>query len=215
MKTNNLEMKSLKIVDQIDWDKVDGLIPAIIQSVIDKEVLMLGFMNPEAIQQTVQEGKVCFYSRTKQRLWVKGETSGHFLQVHDIQLDCDRDTLLIKVKPQGSVCHNGNSTCFSKTFTKQLEGIIQNRKKEKDQSSYVHLLVEKGAAAIAQKIGEEGVEVALASQMGDKEQILEESADLFFHFLVNLNFHDLSFNDVERVLTKRHKEKNGIYKENS
>ena len=128
MKIKNLEMKSSEIINQINWDKVNGLIPVIIQSIIDKEVLMLGYMNLEALDKTIKECRVCFYSRTKQRLWVKGESSGNFLKVNKISLDCDKDTLLIEVEPNGTICHNGNATCFSHPFRKKLEEIIEIRK---------------------------------------------------------------------------------------
>lgn len=205
MKTMDLETKSSPLEDQVNWDKVNGLLPAIIQSSEDHTVLMLGYMNREALIQTLREGVVCFFSRTKERLWIKGEISGNILKVISLSLDCDGDTLLIKALPAGPVCHTGTPTCFDHSFYKKLEAIIDARKKANAEGSYVAQLMRQGGARIAQKVGEEGVEVALASVQQNKEKILEESADLFFHLLVNLNYHELTFEQVEKVLEKRQK----------
>lgn len=196
---------------KVNWDKVVGLIPAIIQSVKDREVLMLGYMDREALEKTLKEKRVCFYSRTKQRLWTKGETSGNYLKVCNIRLDCDHDAVLVEVEPMGSVCHKGTHTCFSKPFW--LEEIIDTRRKENDPNSYVCYLNQKGPSYISQKVGEEAIEVALASVQENKEKILEESADLLFHLLVNLNHHGLSLEKVDQVLRRRHE--NGIHQKKS
>lgn len=211
MKKQNFVGMSSDIIDQINWDKVEGLLPVIVQSSIDKEVLMLGYMNREALKKTCTEGIVCFYSRTKKRLWIKGECSGNKLDVNTISLDCDKDTLLIEVNPRGPICHTGNKSCFSDSFITKLEDLITTRKIEQSPQSYVYRLMKRGTSYIAQKIGEEGVELALASQQSDKQEILEESADLLFHMLVNLNHHGLSFKDIEKILKARNETKHGIH----
>lgn len=204
----------MEIIQRIDWEKVNGLIPAVIQSADDYSVLMLGYMNKEALQKTVESGLVTFYSRSKQRLWQKGESSGNFLSVRKIFLDCDQDTLLIQVVPKETVCHCGSFSCFSTddkslAFTKYLERVMDKRIQDKSESSYVYKLINKGKSRIAQKVGEEAFEVALASIEENKAKLAEESADLLFHLLVNLKHHGLGFNDVIGVLKERHEAKNG------
>ncbi|MFA4994871.1 MAG: bifunctional phosphoribosyl-AMP cyclohydrolase/phosphoribosyl-ATP diphosphatase HisIE [Bdellovibrionales bacterium] len=200
--------------ERIDWAKGEGLVPAIIQDAIDGRVLMLGYMNAEALRQTRETGKVTFFSRSKQRLWVKGETSGNFLELKDIKVDCDADTLLVRAIPVGPICHKGTATCFgddeggsSLGFLRQLEDIIDVRAKSDPAQSYTARLFGEGVDRIAQKVGEEGVEVALAAVGGSKEKLLEESADLLFHLLIALRHAGLSLGDVSSVLQARHKNK--------
>ena len=201
----------MKLVEQIDWEKTGGLVPAIVQDEADGRVLMLGFMNGEALRQTLETGKVTFFSRSKQRLWVKGETSGNFLLLKDIKIDCDCDTLLIAATPTGAVCHRGTATCFeynetpSLAFLSHLERIIDQRAKADPKESYTARLFGEGVERMAQKVGEEGVEVALAAVGASKEKLLGESADLIFHLLITLRHADLSLADVVTVLTARHK----------
>ncbi|CAL7959161.1 putative bifunctional phosphoribosyl-AMP cyclohydrolase/phosphoribosyl-ATP pyrophosphatase [Gammaproteobacteria bacterium] len=177
---------------KLNWDKANGLIPTIIQDSYTLQVLMLGYMNKEALQKTHETGKVTFYSRTKQRLWVKGETSGNSLEVIDILADCDGDTLLVMAKPNGPTCHLGTQSCFGeKNISKlstltQLETLITQRYQERPTNSYVTKLFDEGSHRIAQKVGEEGVEVALACLLGIKENTIKEGADLLFHLLVLL-----------------------------
>lgn len=195
---------------QLDWQKVDNLMPVIIQHYVSGEVLMLGYMNQEALAQTQSSGKVTFYSRTKQRLWTKGETSGNFLNVVSISSDCDNDTLLILVNPIGPTCHTGANSCFtnSKTewsFLYDLEQLLASRKQADPQSSYTAKLYHDGTKRIAQKVGEEGVETALAATVHDKEELKNESADLIYHLLVLLQDQNLSMQDVIAILKARHK----------
>ncbi|WP_222102506.1 bifunctional phosphoribosyl-AMP cyclohydrolase/phosphoribosyl-ATP diphosphatase HisIE [Gilliamella apicola] len=195
---------------QLDWQKVDNLMPVIIQHYVSGEVLMLGYMNQEALAQTQSSGKVTFYSRTKQRLWTKGETSGNFLNVVSISSDCDNDTLLILVNPIGPTCHTGANSCFtnSKTewsFLYDLEQLLASRKQADPQSSYTAKLYHDGTKRIAQKVGEEGVETALAATVHDKEELKNESADLIYHLLVLLQDQNLALQDVIGILKTRHK----------
>lgn len=198
---------------QLNFSKSsDGLLPAIIQDANTKVVLMLGFMNEEAYQSTKETGKVTFYSRTKKRLWTKGEESGNFLVVRDIKHDCDGDTFLIQVEPQGSVCHKGSDTCWDENnnnplaFLNHLEAVIQNRKNLAGASeSYIAGLFSKGINKIAQKVGEEAIEVVIESKDDNKDLFLNESADLLFHFLILLQAKNLSLNDVIQVLQSREK----------
>lgn len=194
----------------LDWQKVDNLMPVIIQHYISGEVLMLGYMNQEALAQTLSSGKVTFYSRTKQRLWTKGETSGNFLNVVNISTDCDNDTLLILVNPIGPTCHTGTNSCFknSKTewgFLYDLEQLLGSRKQADPNTSYTAKLYHDGTKRIAQKVGEEGVETALAATVKDKEELKNESADLIYHLLVLLQDQNLSLQDVIGILKARHK----------
>ena len=196
----------------IDFNKNnDGLIPAIIQDGQTKNVLMLGYMNEEALKKTNETKLVTFYSRTKQRLWIKGEESGNYLNVVNIKLDCDMDTLLIQVNPVGPTCHKGSDTCWNMDntqefgFLSQLENIIKDRKDnvlEKD--SYVASLFEKGINKIAQKVGEEAVEVVIEAKDNNDDLFLNESADLLFHYLILLQAKGFQFNDIIKVLEKRH-----------
>ncbi|MDQ3231608.1 MAG: bifunctional phosphoribosyl-AMP cyclohydrolase/phosphoribosyl-ATP diphosphatase HisIE [Pseudobdellovibrionaceae bacterium] len=193
----------------IDWEKCDGLIPAIIQDKGDSTVLMLGYMSPEALTTTIETGLVTFYSRTQQKLWTKGETSGHFLRLKDLALDCDQDTLLIKVDPIGPTCHTGCATCFgpkpeSVNFLNTLQGVIDQRYEERPVGSYTTRLFEDGMQRMAQKVGEEGVEVALAAMAPHDNALLGEAADLLFHLTVLLKGRGLQLADAVKVLEKRH-----------
>lgn len=194
----------------IDFEKHHGLVPAIIQDTFTKEVLMLGFMNREALERTQKEGKVTFFSRTKGRLWTKGETSGNFLKVVKIIPDCDEDTLLILVQPQGPVCHTGNDTCFGNKKNQGrdlsfLEDVILDRKKNPQESSYTNQLLQKGINKVAQKVGEEAVELVIEAKDNDLELFKNEAADLIYHYLVLLAAKEVSFAEVIEVLRQRHK----------
>ncbi|SFD10782.1 bifunctional phosphoribosyl-AMP cyclohydrolase/phosphoribosyl-ATP diphosphatase HisIE [Pragia fontium] len=196
--------------NQLDWEKVDGMIPAIVQHAISGEVLMLGYMNPEALHATEQSGKVTFFSRTKQRLWTKGESSGNFLNVVSITPDCDNDSLLIMANPQGPTCHNGTNSCFAPaetdwTFLYQLEQLLASRKHADPQTSYTAKLYASGTKRIAQKVGEEGVETALAATVNDREELTNEASDLIYHLLVLLQDQDLDLSTVINRLRERHK----------
>ncbi|ANO32653.1 bifunctional phosphoribosyl-AMP cyclohydrolase/phosphoribosyl-ATP diphosphatase HisIE [Vibrio breoganii] len=201
------------LAERIDWDKVDGLVPAIVQDFTSSQVLMMGYMNPEALQKTGETGNVTFFSRTKQRLWTKGETSGNVLQLKNIALDCDNDTLLVKVAPIGPTCHTGTTTCWDAdsqeesqmVWLHQLETLLAERKSADPDSSYTASLYARGTKRISQKVGEEGVEVALAATSGDKAELVCESADLIYHLIVLLQDQGLSLNDVVNKLKERHK----------
>lgn len=193
-----------------DFSKyADGLIPVIIQDASTRNVLMLGFMNAEALNQTRQLGRVTFYSRSKQRLWTKGESSGNFISVKQILIDCDNDTLLIKAEPAGPVCHTGADTCFNETnpaFTlDKLESVISDRKLNPGDSSYTSSLFAKGINKIAQKLGEEAVELVIESKDNDPGKFLGEAADLLYHYLVLLQAKNYSLSDVVGKLAERHK----------
>lgn len=187
----------------------DELVPVIVQDAITQKVLMLGFMNEEAFSKTQSENKVTFFSRSKQRLWTKGETSGNFLLVKEIFIDCDNDTILIKVQPTGPVCHTGADTCFNEinpAFTLQkLEDTIADRKNNPSDDSYTSSLFKKGINKIAQKVGEEAVEMVIESKDDNGEKFLNESADLLYHYLILLRAKNYSLNDVIKVLAERHK----------
>lgn len=194
---------------KLDWQKDGGLIPAIIQHAVSGEVLMLGFMNQEALAASEETGKVTFYSRSKKRLWVKGETSRHYLNVVDIAADCDNDALLVLALPEGPTCHLGTSSCFSMTtsaftFLYQLEQLLAERKKADPTSSYTAKLYQQGTKRIAQKVGEEGVETALAAMAKDREELTNESADLVYHLLVLLQDQNLDFAAIINCLKARH-----------
>ena len=190
----------------------DGLVPAIVQDAETEKVLMLGYMNQEALDKTRDGGKVVFYSRSKRRLWTKGEESGNFLLVRHIALDCDQDTLLIKAEPLGPVCHTGADTCWDEKnhredFLVCLEEIIAQRRQEGDaENSYVARLFGKGLNKIAQKVGEEAVELVIEAKDHDREKFLNEAADLMYHYLLLLASKSCSLDDVETVLRGRHKE---------
>ncbi|WP_394748757.1 bifunctional phosphoribosyl-AMP cyclohydrolase/phosphoribosyl-ATP diphosphatase HisIE [Spongiimicrobium salis] len=198
---------------KIDFNKnKDGLIPAIIQDVTTKNVLMLGYMNEEAFNKTKESGKVTFFSRSKQRLWTKGEESGNYLNLVAIQNDCDHDTLLISVHPVGPTCHTGSDTCWNGDnkqdygFISTLEEIIRDRKENpENQDSYVASLFRKGINKVAQKVGEEAVEVVIEAKDDDEELFLGESADLLFHYLILLQAKGYTLEDVMAVLKGRHK----------
>jgi len=193
-----------------DFSKyTDGLMPVIIQDSASNKVLMLGFMNEESFAKTKVEDKVTFFSRSKQRLWTKGETSNNFLIVKEIIVDCDNDTLLIKASPTGPVCHTGADTCFNENNSsfslEKLEGIIADRKNNPSASSYTSSLFAKGINKIAQKVGEEAVELVIESKDDNKEKFLSEAADLLYHYLVLLQAKNYKLQDVINVLAQRHK----------
>jgi phosphoribosyl-ATP pyrophosphohydrolase/phosphoribosyl-AMP cyclohydrolase len=197
----------------LNFEKLSGnLLPAVIQDNSTAKVLMLGFMNREAYEKTVETGKVTFFSRTKNRLWTKGEESGNFLNVVSIQADCDRDTLLIKVNPVGPVCHTGDDTCWGETnqkddflFIKELQDFIDKRKKEMPKGSYTTSLFESGSAKIAQKVGEEAVETVIEAMTNNDERLLYEASDLMYHLIVLLTYKGYRIEDIARELKKRHK----------
>jgi phosphoribosyl-AMP cyclohydrolase / phosphoribosyl-ATP pyrophosphohydrolase len=203
----------LSPLQTIDFSKYsDGLVPAVVQDYKTQKVLMLGFMNEEALTKTEETGLVTFYSRTKKRLWTKGEESGNHLQLRQILLDCDKDTLLIKAEPKGTVCHTGADTCWSEKNHKEdflyyLEDIIRLRRTSEDSTSYVKQLFDKGINKIAQKVGEEAVELVIESKDVNRELFLGEAADLLFHYLLLLQVKDCSLNDVIEVLKQRHQRK--------
>ena len=191
--------------EKLDWEKTAGLMPVIVQHAKSGEVLMLGYMNAEALAQTEQSGKVTFFSRTKQRLWTKGETSGNFLGVVSIAPDCDNDTLLILVNPIGPTCHLGTSSCFDWHFLYQLEQLLASRKSADPESSYTAKLYASGTKRIAQKVGEEGVETALAATVNDRFELKNEASDLVYHLLVLLQDQELDLSAVIENLRERHK----------
>ncbi len=196
---------------KLDFSKyTDGLIPAIIQDAKTNKVLMLGFMNEEALNKTKELNKVTFYSRSKQRLWTKGEESGNFLMVKDILKDCDKDTLLIKAEPVGPVCHTGADTCFDEknkpqSFLFELENIIANRLKNPLEGSYTNKLYNKGLNKMAQKVGEEAVELLIEAKDSNDELFINEAADLMYHYILLLQAKGFSLNDVAKVLKARDK----------
>ncbi len=197
----------------IDFSKyADGLVPAIVQDQQTGKVLMLGFMNQEAVDATMSQQKVTFFSRTKNRLWTKGEESGHFLNLVNMQLDCDQDTLLIQANPNGPVCHTGTDTCWgeenkksSVDFLQELETVIANRKNAAPESSYVASLFQKGINKIAQKVGEEAVETVIEAKDQNDELFIGEAADLLFHYLILLQAKGFTLSDITKELQKRHK----------
>ncbi|MEZ2860930.1 bifunctional phosphoribosyl-AMP cyclohydrolase/phosphoribosyl-ATP diphosphatase HisIE [Proteus terrae] len=202
-------MNSAKVA-QLDWEKVDNLMPVVIQNAISGDVLMLGYMNKEALNVTLESGNVTFYSRTKLRLWTKGETSGNFLKLVNIYPDCDNDTLLILANPIGPTCHNGTESCFAPAqsqwgFLYELENLLRERKKASPDSSYTARLYASGTKRIAQKVGEEGVETALAATVNDREELKNEASDLLYHLMVLLQDQSLSLSDVIGCLQERHK----------
>jgi len=199
-------------IDDLSWDKMGGLIPAIVQDAFDGRVLMQGYMNKEALTVTLEAGQVTFWSRSRQRLWTKGETSGHYLDLVDIHPDCDSDCLLIRARQEGPTCHLGLDTCFDVdgkvipqlAFLADLERVIASRDEERPAGSYTTLLLESGVKRIAQKVGEEGVETALAAAAGGDEELLNESADLIYHLLVLLRSRKLELGSMVEVLKTRH-----------
>ena len=194
-------------VDTLDWGKQDGLLPALIQDASNLRVLMLGYMNREAIEATKHSGQVTFYSRSKQRLWKKGETSGHVLSVVSIETDCDNDTLLIQAVPAGPTCHLDRASCFEcapENFIGDLDALLAKRQAEMPEGSYTTKLFQSGVRRIAQKVGEEGVETALAAVAQDENDLLNEASDLVYHLMVLLRARGLDWNAVQENLKKRH-----------
>lgn len=196
---------------QINFDKLNGLVPAIVQDATTGKVLMLGFMNEEAYQKTVTLKKVTFFSRTHNRLWTKGEESGHFLELMDIKNDCDFDTLLIKAKPIGATCHTGKDTCWFEenieeySFLYDLERVIQKRKEDSTETSYTSQLLKKGINKVAQKVGEEAVELVIEAKDNNADLFKNEAADLLYHYLILLVAKGFSLRDVVEVLKSRQK----------
>ena len=199
---------------RVDFAKGDGLVPAIVQDADTGAVLMMAYMSREALEQTLARKRAVFYSRSKQRLWEKGETTGHTLDVVDVALDCDADTLLVSARPRGPACHNGTLTCFGDeprsaatgiAFLAKLETVIAQRATEKPEASYTARLLEKGINKVAQKVGEEGVETALAGANESDQKLTEESADLLFHLLVLLRARGVPLGKVVAELEKRHR----------
>jgi phosphoribosyl-ATP pyrophosphohydrolase/phosphoribosyl-AMP cyclohydrolase len=199
-------------IENLAWEKMDGLIPAIVQDSSDGRVLMQGYMNQQALDVTLESGKVTFWSRSQNKLWTKGETSGNTLDLVEIHVDCDRDSLLVHARPEGPVCHLGTDTCFDGegkvspdlAFLAELECVIAERNKTRPKGSYTTTLFESGVKRIAQKVGEEGVETALAATAGDDEELVNESADLIYHLLVLLRSRQLDLSSVIAVLRQRH-----------
>jgi len=195
----------------IDFSKGNGLIPAIIQDNNTLQVLMLGYMNEEAFNKTQDDGKVTFFSRSKNRLWTKGETSGNFMIVNEITIDCDNDTLLIKVNPAGPVCHTGKKSCFgeeaSKGFIYELEQIVNQRIDDDIQDSYTNKIFRKGINKVAQKVGEEAIELVIESKDDNQDLFKNEAADLLYHLLILLKAKKTEFSEIEEVLKLRHKSK--------
>jgi phosphoribosyl-ATP pyrophosphohydrolase/phosphoribosyl-AMP cyclohydrolase len=196
----------------IDFEKMGGLVPAIIQDNVTRKVLMLGFMNKEAYDKTVETGKVTFWSRTKNCLWTKGETSGNFLNVKEILLDCDKDTLLIKARPEGPVCHTGADTCWNEqnsvdlNFLSYLQDFIDRRFKEMPEGSYTTSLFKSGVNRMAQKVGEEAVETVIEATNGTDDRLIYEASDLIYHLIVLLTSKGHRIEELAAELVKRHKE---------
>jgi phosphoribosyl-AMP cyclohydrolase / phosphoribosyl-ATP pyrophosphohydrolase len=192
----------------IDFSKLNGLVPAVVQDAVTRRVLMVGFMNEEAYQKTVNEKKVTFYSRTKERLWMKGETSGNYLELVDILLDCDQDTLLVKANPIGPTCHTGADTCFNESNhdfnLHSLQALIADRKKNPQEGSYTNKLFSAGINKVAQKVGEEAVELVIEAKDNNESLFLNEAADLMYHYMVLLTAKGYSLSHVEAILKQRH-----------
>ena len=209
-KKNSQKMTQKILKMKVEYSKyADGLVPAIVQDDRTGRILMLGFMNEEAVNKTKDSGKVTFYSRSKKRLWTKGEESGNFHDLKNILADCDNDTLLIKAIPRGPVCHTGADTCFSEKnqsidFVYLLEEVIEGRRQNPAEGSYVSGLFKKGINAIAQKVGEEAVELVIEAKDNDHERFLNEAADLLFHYMILLKTKNCNLKDVVTVLEKRH-----------
>jgi phosphoribosyl-AMP cyclohydrolase / phosphoribosyl-ATP pyrophosphohydrolase len=208
---------ALADIQALDFDKGDGLLPAIVQHAESGAVLMLGYMNREALRATLERRRVVFFSRSRNQLWEKGESSGHFLDLVDVRTDCDRDTLLVTARPHGPVCHLGTPTCFGDdratraerlAFFGALEGVIEQRIVDRPEGSYTARLYAQGAKRIAQKVGEEGLEVALAAVAESDEKMIAESADLLFHLLVLLKSRGVSLERIALELEARHADRN-------
>ena len=194
----------------INFEKGDGLVPAIVQDASTHNVLMLGYMNKESLEKTLEEKVVTFYSRSKNRLWTKGETSGNFLNLVDAKIDCDKDTLLLRVNPIGPVCHTGSDTCFNEdnkdnNFLLHLQSVIQERKDNPTEGSYTAKLFSKGINKVAQKVGEEAVELVIEAKDDNEDLFLNEAADLMYHYLVLLVAKGYKLEDVLGILESRHK----------
>ena len=200
------------MIENLAWEKANGLIPAIVQDAFDGRVLMQAYMNREALDLTLESKRVTFWSRSRQQLWTKGETSGNFLELVEINADCDGDCLLVRAQPRGPSCHLGTDTCFDAAgkvipdlaFLAGLERLVAERNESRPEGSYTTHLFERGTKRIAQKVGEEGVETALAAVAGDDDELLNESADLLYHLLVLLSSRQLDLASVVQVLKKRH-----------
>jgi phosphoribosyl-AMP cyclohydrolase / phosphoribosyl-ATP pyrophosphohydrolase len=196
--------------DRLAWDKQGGLLPAIVQDAANGRVLMLGYMNRDALQTTLATGQVCFFSRSRGRLWTKGESSGHVLQLVSIEADCDADTLLLQARPQGPTCHLGTASCFlaaptlQPDFLVELDALVAQRERERPAGSYTTALFEAGLRRIAQKVGEEGVETSLAAVSQDDDALLGEAADLIYHLLVLLRARGLGLEQATALLRRRH-----------
>jgi phosphoribosyl-ATP pyrophosphohydrolase/phosphoribosyl-AMP cyclohydrolase len=205
-------LTSLALASEVDWDKLDGLVPAVVQHAFDGRVLMVGYMSREALERTLDSGRVTFWSRSREQLWTKGETSGNHLELVAARLDCDRDCLLVLAKPHGPTCHTGTDSCFDGdapvhpdlAFLSRLEEVIRQRERERPEGSYTTRLFEAGVKRIAQKVGEEGVETALAATAGEDLELLDESADLLYHLLVLLRARGLELESVIERLQQRH-----------
>jgi phosphoribosyl-ATP pyrophosphohydrolase/phosphoribosyl-AMP cyclohydrolase len=200
-------------IDSLAWEKMDGLIPAIVQDYFDGRVLMQGYMNTDALEVTLETGKVAFWSRSREEIWIKGETSGHTLDLVDIHPDCDGDSLLVRARQEGPTCHLGKDSCFDDeegkvvpelAFLAQLESVITQRYDDRPEGSYTTRLLDTGIKRIAQKVGEEGVETALAAVAGEDDELLDESADLLYHLLVLLCSRKLELGSLVEVLKSRH-----------
>ncbi|WP_339700859.1 bifunctional phosphoribosyl-AMP cyclohydrolase/phosphoribosyl-ATP diphosphatase HisIE [uncultured Roseivirga sp.] len=204
-------MRVLKNTNEVDFSKGDGLVPVIIQDQVSNKVLMLGYMNAKALEKTLSEGKVTFFSRSKNRLWTKGEASNNYIYCKEVLIDCDSDTLLIKAKPEGPTCHTGDDTCFEENneigveFLDQLTQVIKERRTKSPEESYVSHLFSKGMNKIAQKVGEEAVELVIEAKDNDESLFLNEGADLLFHYMVLLEAKGYALKDVISILKERHK----------
>ena len=203
-------MRKLESLDQVNFDKSNGLVPAIIQDAQSNQVLMLGYMNADALEKTLSSRKVTFFSRSKQRLWTKGETSENYLNLVDILIDCDQDALLVKTNPQGPTCHLGDDTCWgesngnSAAFLDYLGRVIKERKSNPPEESYTARLFNKGINKVAQKVGEEAVELVIEAKDNNEKLFKNEAADLLFHYLMLLEAKDFSLSDIISVLKERH-----------
>ncbi len=200
-------LPSPQALDGLDWSKGDGLLPVVVQDADTLAVLMLGYANAESLELTLATGHMTFYSRSRQRLWTKGESSGNVLAVVAVRIDCDNDTLLVSARPAGPTCHTGSESCFDRApgnFLGRLDALVQQREQQRPAGSYTTRLFEDGIRRIAQKVGEEGVEAALAGVVQDDAALLGESADLLFHLIVLLRARGLSLDDAVQVLAGRH-----------
>jgi len=205
-------IRDARDIQAVDWEKTDGLVPAIVQDAFDGRVLMQGWMNPEALANSLDNGLVTFWSRSRQKLWTKGETSGNGLRLVAVYADCDNDCLLVLAAPEGPTCHRETDTCFDTkrpvrpqlAFVSALERLVAERDRERPEDSYTTRLLEAGVKRIAQKVGEEGVETALAAATGDRKELANEAADLLYHLLVLLRASGLSLQDVVQTLETRH-----------